>query len=83
MSHHDQHASDDQNQTQHLQMPSSKTPLLNLILLVDVTFSAPTPVETLRFVDDARDSTRIGLYLFEGIRAPGCNLIHNGHCEWK
>jgi hypothetical protein len=42
VSHHDQHPSDNQNQTQHGQMPSSNTPLLNLILLIDVTFSTPT-----------------------------------------
>jgi hypothetical protein len=28
-------------------MPSSNTPLLNLILLIDVTFSTPTPVYTM------------------------------------
>jgi len=43
VSHHDQQASDDQNQTEHGRMPSSNTPLLNLILLIDVTFSTPTP----------------------------------------
>jgi hypothetical protein len=41
--HHDQQASDDQNQTKHGQMLSSNMLLLNLILLIDVTFSTPTP----------------------------------------
>ena len=40
--HHDQQASDDQNQTEHGQMLSSNMLLLNLILLIDVTFSTPT-----------------------------------------
>jgi hypothetical protein len=44
LSHHDQQASDDQNQTEHGQMLSSNMLLLNLILLIDVTFSTPTPV---------------------------------------
>src|SRR6266704_1336254 len=43
LSHHDQQASDDQNQTKHGQMLSSSMLLLNLILLIDVTFSTPTP----------------------------------------
>ena len=42
LSHHDPHASDGQNQTEHGQMLSSSTLLLNLILLIDVTFSTPT-----------------------------------------
>jgi len=42
LSHHDQQASDDQNQTEHGQMLSSSMLLLNLILLIDVTFSTPT-----------------------------------------
>src|SRR5437899_5547978 len=42
LSHHDQQASDDQNQTEHGQMLSSNMLLLNLILLIDVTFSTPT-----------------------------------------
>jgi len=29
-------------------MPSSNTPLLNLSLLIDVTFSTPTPVNTIK-----------------------------------
>jgi hypothetical protein len=41
--HHDQQASDDQNQTEHGRMLSSNMLLLNLILLIDVTFSTPTP----------------------------------------
>jgi hypothetical protein len=41
--HHDQQASDDENQTEHGRMPSSNMLLLNLILLIDVTFSTPTP----------------------------------------
>jgi hypothetical protein len=41
--HHDQQASDDENQTEHGQMLSSITLLLNLIPLIDVTFSTPTP----------------------------------------
>ena len=40
--HHDQQASNDQNQTEHGQMLSSSMLLLNLILLIDVTFSTPT-----------------------------------------
>src|ERR1700687_2132834 len=42
LSHHDQQASGDRNQTEHVQMLSSNTLLLNLILLIDVTFSTPT-----------------------------------------
>src|SRR5207302_3791767 len=42
LSHHDQQASDDQNQTEHGQMLSSNMLLLNLIPLIDVTFSTPT-----------------------------------------
>jgi hypothetical protein len=42
--HHDQQASDDRNQTEHKRMLRSNTPLLNLILLIDVTFSTPTGV---------------------------------------
>ena len=41
--HHDQQASDDRNQTEHGWMLSSNMLLLNLILLIDVTFSTPTP----------------------------------------
>jgi len=40
--HHDQQASDDRNQTEHGRMLSSNMLLLNLILLIDVTFSTPT-----------------------------------------
>jgi hypothetical protein len=35
--------SDDRNQTEHGRMLSSNMLLLNLILLIDVTFSTPTP----------------------------------------
>src|ERR1700729_3563587 len=42
--HHDQQSSDDENRTEHGQMLSSNTLLLNLIPLIDVTFSTPTPV---------------------------------------
>ncbi len=42
--HHDQQASDDQNQTEHGQILPSSMLLLNLILLIKVTFSTPTPV---------------------------------------
>jgi hypothetical protein len=42
--HHDQQASDDQNQTEHVRMLSSNMLLPNLIPLIDVTFSTPTPV---------------------------------------
>src|SRR5437868_10463209 len=42
--HHDQQASDDRNQTEHGRMLSSNMLLRNLILLIDVTFSTPTPV---------------------------------------
>src|ERR1700688_1415265 len=41
--HHDQQSSDDENQTEHGRMSSSNMLLLNLILLIDVTFSTPTP----------------------------------------
>src|ERR1700730_8167554 len=44
--HHDQQASDDQNQTEHGRMLPSNMLLLNLIPLIDVTFSTPTPVTT-------------------------------------
>jgi hypothetical protein len=44
--HHDQQASDDQNQTEHGRMLSSNMLLLNLIPLIDVTFSTPTGVNT-------------------------------------
>src|SRR5713226_8215777 len=40
--HHDQQASDDRNRTEHGRMLSSNMLLLNLILLIDVTFSTPT-----------------------------------------
>jgi hypothetical protein len=40
--HHDQQASDDQNQTEHGRILPSNMLLLNLILLIDVTFSTPT-----------------------------------------
>jgi len=40
--HHDQQASDDQNQTKHGRMLSSNMLLPNLIPLIDVTFSTPT-----------------------------------------
>jgi hypothetical protein len=41
--HHDQQASDDWNQTEHGRILPSNMLLLNLILLIDVTFSTPTP----------------------------------------
>ena len=41
--HHDQQASDDRNQTEHGRMLSSNMLLLIFILLIDVTFSTPTP----------------------------------------
>ena len=44
LSHHDQQASDDQNRTEHGRMLSSSMLLLNVILLIEVTFSTPTPV---------------------------------------
>src|SRR5712692_7356082 len=44
--HHDQQASDDRNQTEHGRMLSSSMLPLNLILLIDVTFSTPTGVYT-------------------------------------
>src|SRR5205807_7006480 len=40
--HHDQQASDNQNQTEHVRMLSSNMLLPNLIPLIDVTFSTPT-----------------------------------------
>src|SRR5579862_5975966 len=42
--HHDQQASNDENPTEHARMLPSNTLLPNLILLIDVTFSTPTPV---------------------------------------
>src|SRR5947199_5039378 len=41
--HHDQQASDDRNQTEYGRMLYSNMLLRNLILLIDVTFSTPTP----------------------------------------
>src|ERR1035438_3990106 len=41
--HHDQQASDDENQTEHRRMLSSNMLLPNLIPLINVTFSTPTP----------------------------------------
>jgi hypothetical protein len=41
--HHDQQASSDRNQTEHGRMLPSNMLLLNPILLIDVTFSTPTP----------------------------------------
>jgi hypothetical protein len=40
--HHDQQASDDQNQTDHRRMLSSNMLLLNLIPLINVAFLTPT-----------------------------------------
>ncbi|MGA7560419.1 MAG: hypothetical protein WBV60_00610, partial [Terriglobales bacterium] len=40
--HHDQQASDNENQTEHVRMLSSTMLLPNLIPLIDVTFSTPT-----------------------------------------
>ena len=40
--HHDQQSSDDENPTKHGRMLLSNMLLLNLILLIDVTFSTPT-----------------------------------------
>jgi hypothetical protein len=42
--HHDQQASDNENPTEHGRMLPSNTLLPSLILLIDVTFSTPTPV---------------------------------------
>src|SRR5882724_1822382 len=50
LSHHDQQAPDDRNQTEHGRMLSSSILLLNLILLIDVIFQHPqafTPTTTL------------------------------------
>jgi hypothetical protein len=44
--HHDQQASSDRSQTEHVRMLSSNMLLLNLILLINVTFSTPTNVFT-------------------------------------
>jgi hypothetical protein len=46
LSHHDQQASEDRNQTEHGRMLSSNTLPLNLVLLIDVTFSTPTGLYT-------------------------------------
>src|SRR5207245_3213697 len=40
--HHDQQASDNENQTKHVRMLSSNMLLPNLIPLIDVTFSTPS-----------------------------------------
>jgi hypothetical protein len=40
--HHDQQASDNQNPTAHGRMLPSNMLLLNLTLLIEVTFSTPT-----------------------------------------
>src|ERR1700736_2525347 len=50
--HHDQQASDDRNQTEHGRMLSSNMLLLNFILLIDVTFSTPTPGYNIYAQDD-------------------------------
>src|SRR5713226_5778414 len=59
--HHDQQASDDRNQTEHGRMLSSNMLLLNLILLIDVTFSTPTPdfVNYQRFPRERSERTNI------------------------
>ena len=62
--HHDQQASDDQNQTEHGRMLPSNMLLLNLILLIDVTFSTPTPVYDSYFRDSGVTVQRVGLNLF-------------------
>jgi hypothetical protein len=46
--HHDQQASGDENPTEHGRMLFSNMLLLNLILLIDVTFSTPTSGMTQR-----------------------------------
>src|SRR5258708_22516119 len=58
--HHDQQASDDENQTEHVRMLSSNMLLLNLILLTDVTFSTPTPVCVTLFLQ-SRPSAFLGV----------------------
>src|SRR5947208_2809336 len=57
--HHDQQASDDRNQTEHGRMLSSNMLLRNLILLIDVTFSTPTPV----YVNNLRNPLLLGITL--------------------
>jgi hypothetical protein len=68
VSHHDQQASDDQNQTEHGRMPSSNTPLLNLILLIDVTFSTPTPV-----------NIKVGAWRYEDVESERVVPKRQGH----
>jgi hypothetical protein len=46
VAHHDQQASDDENQTEHRRMLSSNMLLPNLIPLINVTFSTPTGIST-------------------------------------
>jgi hypothetical protein len=49
--HHDQQASDDENQPEHGRMLFSNMLLPNLIPLIDVTFSTPTPVAVEKVAD--------------------------------
>src|SRR5439155_21987897 len=60
--HHDQQASDDRNQTEHGRMLSSNMLLRNLILLIDVTFSTPTPVYDIYRIESFATLTRSGLH---------------------
>ena len=58
--HHDQQASDDENPVEHGQDHFSSNMLLpNLILLIDVTFSTPTPV----YVNNLRNPLLLGITL--------------------
>src|SRR3954469_17084613 len=54
--HHDQQSSDDQNPTEHM-LPSNML-LLNLILLIDVTFSTPTGVYAHKWVNEGMEIDR-------------------------
>ncbi len=64
--HHDQQASDDQNQTEHVRMLSSNMLLPNLIPLIEVTFSTPhrrlhsEPVFDLMAILRQRMRSRVG-----------------------
>jgi hypothetical protein len=74
--HHDQKSSDDQNQTEHGQMLSSYMLLLNLILLIEVTFSTPTP----GFVNPSASSKRPkhDFHLLLQLRVVGFGLLQDG-----
>src|ERR1700704_6617315 len=70
--HHDQQASDDRNQTEHGRMLSSNMLLLNLILLIEVTFSTPTP---------GYNKLTHSSHEFQLARGQDCSPMHRGWCQ--